>query len=195
MKPKIKQNRNQSGFTLIELLVVLAIMVVVSGVIILDFNRNKASRNIVLAKNETVTNLRKVQAYMLSSKNINGSIPARYYIAQFDIQNPTQFVVQAVDKDFNFYDNIETITLPNSVSFQSFSGGGLSGQRCFQLLYSAPFGTMYVRGSNTCNGTEIVNVVRDPVQLASLSQATLILTYMNNTTVQVSPLTGQIYTP
>jgi prepilin-type N-terminal cleavage/methylation domain-containing protein len=117
MKQKNSKQNSQSGFTLVELLVVLAIMTLITATIVIDFTRQRGQRNLVLAKNEAITNIRKVQSYMLSSKNITPSNdPAKFYIITFDLATPHIYKVQAVSKDYEFYDNVETINLPTAVN-------------------------------------------------------------------------------
>ena len=88
MKSKTQQIdsrfNSQAGFTLVELLAVIAIMTIIMGALVIDFAGQRGRRNIVLAGNEVVTNLRKVQSNILSSKNIPGGAPAKYYIAEFN---------------------------------------------------------------------------------------------------------------
>lgn len=126
----MKQNdhKKQSGFTIIELVVVVAIMSLMAVVVVIDFNRQRVNRNIVLAKNETVTNLRKVQGYMLSSKNIVGDnveseVPAKYYIIEIH-KNDNFFTINAVDSLYRYYPAIETVALPTGVTFQTLASPG-----------------------------------------------------------------------
>ena len=70
MKQKYSKTKYQLGFTLIELLVVISIMGILATLMIVNFAGQRVSRSLLLAKNETVTNIRKVQSYTLSSKNI-----------------------------------------------------------------------------------------------------------------------------
>lgn len=201
MKQNSKQFKRQTGFTLIELLVVLGIMVLMTSIVVIDFNRQKAVRNIVLAKNETVTNLRKVQSYMLSSRNISGDIAAKFYIVEL-YKGSTNYTVNAVDSEYNYHSTLETISLPNGVNFDSLTGGPqVKGETiyydCVQIIFSAPFATMYARGTQKC-GSDITDILRDPVQLASLSQQTVYLNFQGipgtegAKYIQVSPITGQI---
>lgn len=204
MKQKQEKNHKQSGFTVIELLVVLSIMVVIATVVIIDFNRQRAVRNIVITKNETITNLRKIQSYMLSAKNIAEGVPAKFYIAEFEMSEsgklPTSFTVQAVDDQLNFHDNLETISLPAGVTFTSFkiepSGKGKpTSYPCVQIIFSAPFGNMYANGSLSCDNS-IVDILSDPLALSQLGQRRALLFVGVNGEdkgyIQVNPVTGQM---
>lgn len=204
MKQKQQKNFKQSGFTLIELLVVLSIMVVIATVVIIDFNRQRSARSIVLAKNETITNLRKIQSYMLSSKNISEGVPAKFYIAEFELpvdSGPaTNFTVQAIDNEFNFYDDLEVISLPGGLNYSSFQIEPLDGDKpifyeCLQIIFSAPFGNMYARGSSSCDGS-IIDDLADPIALSQISQLRAILSIADSGThagsISINPVTGQM---
>ncbi len=210
------QFNSQAGFTLVELLAVLAIMTIILGALVIDFAGQRGRRNIVLAGNETVTNLRKVQSNILSSKNISSGVPAKYYIAQF-IPEETKYTVQAIDNNFTFYDNIETISLPSKVSISTLNlelpksdkdskdggiGGGGIGQdrsslQCLQVIFSAPFGRMYTNSDNKC-GSTIVSTLKDPVQFSKLNQNTVKIYFSESSGtasqsyIELVPITGQM---
>ena len=206
MKQKSDKIKSQAGFTLIELLAVIAIMALISTALVIDFNRQRGPRNIVLAKNETITNLRKVQGYMLSSRNIPpNNTPAKYYIATFDAkETPNSYTVAAVDNDYVYHPGVETISLPDSVIFSNLTinrPDGVKGDplayKCMQIIFSAPFGKMYVNGSETCDGS-IVDILKDPVSLAELSEnkASIYFSELSGTVqdayLEIVPVTGQM---
>lgn len=208
MKPKnlfFNKNRDREfGFTLMELMVVLSIMVVMATLVVVDFNRQRSTRNLTLAKNETITYLREVQNNMLSSKNISDGVPARFYIAQFDMSGGTgrvdSFTVNAVDKNYTLHSNLKTIKLPGDLQYQSFridatDGSGPVSYPCLQIIFSAPFGKMYVNGSSSCSNN-IEQTLKDPVALAALPQRRASL-YIGDGSkddvVFINPVTGQIY--
>ncbi len=199
MKQKTDKFKSQAGFTLVELLAVLAIMTLIMGALVLDFASQRGKRNLVLAKNETATNLRKVQSYMLSSKNLPTGEAVKYYIATFN-SGATSYTIDAVDNNYVFHPGIETVNLPSLVSITDikivpnsitrspsgkdlapekggsdllggFIGGDSSSYKCMQIIFSAPFGKMYTNGSSTCNKS-ISDVLKDPVQRAALSENT-----------------------
>lgn len=206
MKQKQKNTGQlQQGFTIIELLVVLAIMVVIATVLILDFSSQRDSRNIVLARNETVTNIRKIQNYMLSSRNIAEGVPAKFYIAEFRLDDKGSvahgFTVHGIDSDFMKHTNIETINLPDGINYTNLqvdppgSGKPIS-YPCLQLIFSSPFGKMYVNGASDCDNN-IETTLRDPVALAELSQRRATLEISNSTgsissEIIINPITGQL---
>lgn len=207
MKQKQYKNLKQAGFTLIELMLVVSITIMITTVIVIDFSRQRAVRSMVLAKNETVTNLRKIQSYMLSSRNIAPGVPAKFYIAKFE-NNSTQigattnsFSVQAIDNELNFHDNLEIITLPTGVTYNSLRvavGDGTSSVSypCVQIIFSAPYGKTYVRGAEACDAGTTKNILSDPIALSYLTESSASLWLaINGTTggsININPVTGQI---
>ncbi len=201
MKPK---KYNQKGFTLIELLVVIAIMALLMTVLILDFNSQRANRNIVLAKNETATNIRKVQNYMISSRDISPGVPAKFYIIQFRT-GTRDYTVQAVDNKYVFHDSLETLQLPIDIQISSLQVNQTS-YSCLNVIYAAPFGTVYTYGSKSCSGirslrdgargtTALVDLLKDPVKLAAIPHGTASITFTGSNvsgTVEINASTGQV---
>lgn len=220
MKPKSQQINSQfnsqAGFALVELLAVLAIMTIILGALVIDFAGQRGRRNIVLAGNETVTNLRKVQSKILSSKNISDGVPAKYYIAEFK-PGETKYTVQAIDNNYTFYDNLETISLPSKVSISSMEINLPEGDqiiqkettdsievkketeslKCLQVIFSAPFGRMYTNSANKC-GSTIVDTLKDPVRFAELNQNTVKIYFSESSGtasqsyLELAPITGQM---
>lgn len=195
MKQKSAKITRESGFTLIELLVVLSIMVILSTVIVIDFNRQRVQRSRIIAKNEIVTNLRKVQGYTLSSRNISDNVPAKFYILTFR-SGASNYTVEAVDSNYQFHGALETINLPNGVTFEALKIGTTS-YNCIQVIFSSPFGKMYAHAASTCDST-IAATLQDPVLLSQVNQQTVNLYFYNHATVpqyvSLNPITGQITT-
>ena len=175
---------SQSGFTVIELLVVFVIMVTVFVVVLVGFNRQRITRSTVIAQNEMVTNLRKIQSYMLSSRNIGTTgKAASFYIMRFQ-SGSGQYTVQAVgqesDGSYTFYDNLETIRINDTVTVSGLSltnrGGTTSTPSCVQIIFAAPFGKVYIDTVDSSCGSNIVNTLRDPGVLATKADAKLTIT-------------------
>lgn len=108
-----------SGFTVIELLVVLVIMGIIMSVIVANIAGQRTNQKLRIAQNELVTNLRKIQSYALSSRNIQGNQSVQYYLMKIDLNNPRQYTIQAmydVDSSPKLVD-IETVQLPQGIRF------------------------------------------------------------------------------
>jgi prepilin-type N-terminal cleavage/methylation domain-containing protein len=190
----MKQNlskTNQQGFTLIELLVVIAIIALLSTLVVVDFNRQRAVRSVVLAQNETITNMRKTQSYLLSGRKIDANTPAIYYIMNFRkaknrLRLPyTSYLIRAVDKNYNVYP-VETPSLPDNAMVNQLevdtykAGNGDDGAGtsvdCVTIAFGAPFGQIYI--SETCND-EILGILQDPVQKQAAANRDVRITLSN----------------
>jgi prepilin-type N-terminal cleavage/methylation domain-containing protein len=120
--------KNSNGFTLIELMVVVTVMMVLATVFIVNIAGQRANRDIKIAQNELVSNIRKTQSYVLSSRLLpNGQI-AQYYILKFDLSDPTTYKIQAL-YDTSFAPkliDVETIKLPPNIQIATTSASNLA---------------------------------------------------------------------
>jgi len=91
-------NNLKRGFTIIELLVVIFIMAMLAGLFLVNLAGQRVSRNIQIAQNQLVSNIRKIQSYTLSSRNVSLNQPAEYYLMKFDLNKPFQYTIQAIYK-------------------------------------------------------------------------------------------------
>lgn len=181
----------QAGFTLIELLVVLSIMTLLMSAIVINFNNTRAARSAVLAQNETITNIRKTQSYMLSSRNVSENVPAKFYVLRFE-KNLTTYKIQAIDNNYELSD-VETVTLPDGVIVSDF---GAYKAKCLEVLFAAPFGKMYINYDLKCL-EDVAVIAKDPISLYSLNDgvASITLTPTKNApskTIGLHSLTGRI---
>ncbi|HYV33356.1 MAG TPA: prepilin-type N-terminal cleavage/methylation domain-containing protein [Candidatus Limnocylindria bacterium] len=145
----------QGGFTLIELLVVIAIMGLLSTLMIVNLGTQRGARNIGIAENELVSNIRKAQSNTLSSRLLPSGESAQFYILKFDLSRPTEYKIQAM---YNVSSvpklvDIETINLPPNIQFESVSGSTITINRpsiptiqningptgCALVVFAAPF--------------------------------------------------------
>lgn len=188
MKPKTFQNHSNLGFTLIELLVIISIILVIAGAVIVNFAGQRESRSLIIARNETITNLRKVQAFTLSSRTLPSGNGAKFYIVSFN-DGASTYNVRAINNSYEL-EQIEEIDFPGDVLVDTLTTGD-----CMQVIFSAPFGTMYT--SESCD-SDLGNVLRDPIQVANLSQGSVTVSLQTDQAsgtaliFQISPLTGQI---
>ncbi len=148
---------NQAGFTITELMVVIVIFITLSSVVILQWNSQTPNRSLNIAQNELVTNLRKAQSYTLSSRNIATSNPAKFYLVRVATAENT-YTINGVDSNYNYYPSIETVSLPSGLDFGSLSlydpaNGSTTVPACALLIFSAPFGKLYLEGAATCDSS------------------------------------------
>lgn len=148
--------RTYPGFTLIELLVVISIMTILVAVISINLAGQRAMRDIRIAQNQLVTNIRKVQSYTLSSRTLPSGESAQYYILKFDLNNPTQYTIQAISNVSTQpkLHNLETIILPPNIQIATITPATYPiniarslnptaqpiFSRCALAAFAAPFG-------------------------------------------------------
>lgn len=196
--------KNQKGFTIIELLVVLAIMGLFLGAVLVNYARTRGPRNLRIAQNEMVTNIRKVQSYVLSSRNTSEG-PVKYYVLKFDEENPTQYILQAVQQDYaNFSNAVETFNLPTGITISAIDtqqpyGSSTVDSRCAQIAFSLPFNKMFL--DTTCDISGASNsVIRDQGALDNLDNSLATITMLDsqsNTTrsVIINGVSGVVSIP
>ena len=170
-KLQAKTDKAHQGFTLIELMVVLTIFGVLIGILLVNLAGQRLPRNIKIAQNELVTNLRKLQSYTLSSRAIFGNQPAQFYVMKLDLAQPEQYTVQAiydVSTAPKLADNLEVIHLPQGIrlaasnAFQidrppiggspdSYDSPPTTINNCLLVAFKLPFGK--VISNNGCSQT------------------------------------------
>jgi type II secretory pathway pseudopilin PulG len=144
-----------TGFTVVELLVVLSIMMLMVGVFIIDFYRQRNVRDLKIAQNELITNLRKVQSAALFSNDIGSNNAAQYQIIKFSNSTPNEYLIQGI-ADATISPqlfNLETIRFPKGVNIVSKSLTGPIwslpvASDCTLLAFKSPYGKIYL--NNGC---------------------------------------------
>jgi prepilin-type N-terminal cleavage/methylation domain-containing protein len=177
--------KQKNGFTLIELLVVISIMVLISTILIANYNGQRGIRNLKIAQNQLVTNIRKTQSYILSARDVaavNGSFTAaKYYALKLD-KNSNQYVLQSIDKNYLANNSLETITLPQGIvvsDIQYITADGVAGSPAsVQVAYASPYAKPYIYSSNDiCQGAAtLATVVQDPSCMLNLADRHAIIT-------------------
>jgi prepilin-type N-terminal cleavage/methylation domain-containing protein len=166
------------GFTLMELLVVVSIMVILASIMVLNLAGQRASRDLKIAQNELVSNIRKTQSYTLSSRILpNGDI-AQYYLLKFDLSQPTQYSIVAISNVSSAprLQNVETINLPPNIQIASATASSIYAvtvsrslnpvfqptyTNCALLAFAAPYGKVIFN-----DGCTPVNPASNPYALA-----------------------------
>ncbi len=181
---KRNQNQHQLGFTVVELLVVFIIMVLLSSLVVINWNSQKPTRSLVIAQNELITNIRKVQSYAVSSRNISTGVSAKYYLMKFG-PSGNNYTVEAIDANGKMVSSpIEQINLPSPLTFSKISlvnsSGSTTDYSCAYAIFSVVYGKTYFYGGipldgDICTAAEMEALVADPVNLAKQSAYDLIL--------------------
>jgi prepilin-type N-terminal cleavage/methylation domain-containing protein len=206
MKQKI--NLPQSGFTLMELLVVISIMGLVASIFIVNFAAQRGPRNLRIAQNELVTNIRKIQSYTLASRTSPGGKGVKYYYLQLrtDSPNNASYPIKSIDSDYSV-ESIETINLPSGIVVQLSTGSPQGLQlaqpvgatatypTCTQIAFGAPFGKVYLDSS--CSMPTLATDVSSLVALANSQLTITLLDTATNTTktIVVNGISGAVCAP
>ncbi len=171
--PNAKFPTCNKGFTLIELMVVVAIMGMLATVVVISLAGQRAGRDIKIAQNQLVSNIRQAQGYILSSRTLPSGQAVQFYVLKFDMATPTQYTLEAI---YNVsagpqLTDIQTISLPSDIRIatitpatypiaidrspasdavdQYASSPYLQTPTCALMAFSAPFGKIIFNGS--CN--------------------------------------------
>jgi prepilin-type N-terminal cleavage/methylation domain-containing protein len=197
----------QTGFTVIELLVVVSIMVLIATIVVIGFNTQRPRRNIKIAQNELVTNIRKVQSYVLSSRDYATGLPSSFYVLQFpaDTGVMTSYAIYAVDSAGAYQGPLERINLPDQISIKKMELVTASGNvevGCAQVAFAAPFGKTYIEtavaGLGTCSFSDpAINLNASQLLLRSnlVLQITLGTPLAPDRIVRISGVTGAVTIP
>lgn len=149
LKLSIYNNQSLRGFTLIELMVTLTITAFLFSGLIVNINGQRAPRDIKIAQNELVSNLRKAESYTLSARNLPSGQPAQYYVVRFSLANPTEYVIQAISNVSSSpqLQDVETIKLPINVKITALTvtqrllaPATQNSTACALVAFVAPYG-------------------------------------------------------
>lgn len=200
------QNQYEQGFTVTELLVVFLIMVLMASLAIISWNKQTPTRNLTLAQNELVTNIRKVQSYAVSTKNLEGLSSANFYVMRFEVSS-SQYEIFGVDSNGNVSAVLETVNLPSSIVFSEINSvnqvdGSITNPTCIFLIFNVIYGKSFIGGDEKCTNSYISSLVDDPPALARQANYDLGLSFQHSSTGQLKAVyiegqTGRIqaYTP
>ncbi len=121
LKSKILNLKFNKGFTLIELMVVTSIMAILATVLVINLNGERANRDIQIAENQLVSNIRLVQSESLSERELAAGQSVQYYFLKFDLSKPTQYTIQAVYNVSSSpkLQDLQTILLPPGIRLAS----------------------------------------------------------------------------
>lgn len=164
------------GFTLVELLVVLSIMAMLGAFMIANLAGQRVARNIKIAQNELVTNLRKIQSYTLSSRSLSGNQQVQYYVMKFDLAKPSQYTIEAV---YNIstsplLKDVETINFPTGIRLafaaplQITRSSPFSAQTaaypsgCALVAFATPFAKAYFNNGCSIAAAPSINTTTNP---------------------------------
>lgn len=212
MKQKI--NTYKSGFTLVELLVVISIMATLTGLFLVNFAGLRGPRNLRIAQNELVTNIRKIQSYTLSARDVSLDLAARYYILRLRTGQGT-YEIQAVGVNKitgtpTYYDGssaaqpfIETLRMPTGITVNSLALKNAAGTtinpvpQCVQIGFALPFAKTYIEYNAVSTSCNFSTITTNAATLDAKANHTLTITLRDqasntNRVVVVRGVTGVI---
>lgn len=194
LKSEISNLKSEEGFTLIELIVVLAIMGIMAGVFVLNINQKRAERDIKIAQNQLVTNIRKIQSYTLSSRAAPSGQNVQYYLMKFDFSKPTQYEVQVmynVKSSPQYLLRTETISLPAGIRLAAASPGVITRQNdpltqtpaaCALVAFALPFAKTLLN-----DGCTPATPSGYPYGITSTDDYKKVIDFVNNVDCSVDP--------
>ena len=162
--------RFSKGFTLVELLVVISIMGLIAGSVIANYAGLRPQRNLGIAENELVTNLRKIQSYSLSSRNAPNGQSVEYYIMKINTASPSSYTIEALYNTKNppsggtgTLVDIETVNLPQGIVIRSIAASAPNpnaNPTCALLVFQLPFSKIITNTSCTADAAQTPPLVK-----------------------------------
>ncbi len=199
MKPITKNKKN--GFTLIELMVVIAILGVMATLVVVNFNRLRAQRSVILAENEMVTQIRKVQSYALSGRDtsINPLVTRpRYFGIIFEKDRNWYSIYELAESDQGYsFSELETVRMNEGAVIGPVNQTGATKLVCTNILFSVPYGKTYIYTSDDVCDDYISVIMQDPLQANDLLNKSVSVDVVNPKTtitksINILGITGRV---
>jgi prepilin-type N-terminal cleavage/methylation domain-containing protein len=161
----------KSGFTLIELIVSVAIMVMVTGIFLANYNSANRRTDLTMTAQKMVTDIRLAQNYALGLARYGGSgslnVPFGGWGVHFDLQTygTNKYVVFADDNGNKVYDSGEdnlqygaqVTTLPTNIIINSITLGGVSSNKAdITFLPPDPITTIMGQSATSSSATIVL---------------------------------------
>ena len=167
---------SEQGFTLMEMMVVITIMALLATVLVLNLGGQRAKRDVQIAENQLVSDIRQYQSASLSSRLLPSGQTIQYYILKFNLSQPGQYAIEAAYNTSSSPQlaEIQTILLPPDVLISTIGSGGpplsifrqtdpavlsLPGSygNCGLLAFAAPFGKVLM--DSNCSIAGFPNII------------------------------------
>ncbi len=183
-------NSNQKGFTLIELMVTTGMMLLLLSVIIANFGSLGKTRNLNIAKNNTISDIRRVQSLALASKDVSTGIPSGYYGLRFDTQTPSLYSFISQDNTGLDQTIITTSKLPPNVRLTSISVLKANGATVLPSAIDIYFKTTYGRVFVTYSGNS-ASGLKEGDDVITLTYTSLV-DNISTVTMVINGITGNV---
>jgi prepilin-type N-terminal cleavage/methylation domain-containing protein len=117
----------RSGFTLVETLVVIAVIVTISGIMLVNYRGGEKQFALVRSSYMVASDLRRAQNMAMNVTIFNNQTPAGYGI-NFNTASPYSYILFADlnnDQIYQSNEKIETITLEKNIKISGLSADNL----------------------------------------------------------------------
>ncbi len=147
-----KSVKSGAGFTLIELLVVVSIMVILVSAMSINIAGQRIPRDLRIAQNQLVSNIRQAQSNTLSSRVLPGGQMPQFYLIKFDLSRPNEYKIQAV---YNVSTSpvlidVQTIQLPSNIQLAATNPIVIDRSPTSTAFYPSPPGSQYSQIPTSC---------------------------------------------
>ncbi len=149
------------GFTLIELLVSIFIMLTLLGVVLANFTGLSGKRNLNVAKNNFISDIRRAQSQSLSSRDIQSGVVASTYGISFVVSAAPPSTYSSIADDNSAVPvryNISSQNLPGNIYIKQISitraDNTVTTATNLQVLFTVPYGRLlqtYSGGATSAN--------------------------------------------
>ena len=116
------------GFTLIEMLVVLAVIGIVIGIVLVNYQKGKKQYELQMAKQKIISEIRRAQNMSLGAVEFKGEVPKGGFGISFDKTTPSCYYVFADKDEEKDYDGtselVKKVYLPSKIEISSLSENG-----------------------------------------------------------------------
>jgi prepilin-type N-terminal cleavage/methylation domain-containing protein len=182
--------QNSKGFTLIELLVTISIMVTLSSIFLLNYSDLGKKRAVGIARNNIISDLRKMQGMSLSSRDVSPGVLAGDYGLSFTTSAPSTYTLISDSNQGARQAPIATNYLPTNIQLTSMRvqrvDGTVIAATNLEILYKATYGRTLATYSG--GGSSGIKETDDQISLTFTSTVDGSIT----TTIVVNGTTGNI---
>lgn len=142
-----KKRKKGNGFTIVEMTVVTFIILLISGIILANFERGSSAAALNRTASQLALDLRRAQNNALSTTIFQNQAPFGYGL-YFDVNQPTTAIMFADLNDNQRYDGadelFETIEIKNNIQLVS-----VTPANPLTIFFRAPEPTTYINGVNS----------------------------------------------
>lgn len=161
---------SKRGFTIIEMLVVIAIIVIISGFLVINFRKGQEGGRLQRSAQQIAQSIRKVQSMALSSTEFGGSVPQEGYGIRFRTQDLTSYLLFADTSGDSSCDypgagsNISSATLEKDIEIDSLytyttaPGTGMTSRPVIHICFIPPDPKTAISPAGGGVGGMVVNI-------------------------------------